>query len=263
VDEAAVMVMLEVPLNEVPLMVRAFWRAVAVPALPEIEPEMVFEKVLVPLKVLLLARRVEEAAVIVIFPVPSNEVPLMVRALRRAVAVPALPETEPVIVFATVSEAKLAVVAKRFVEEAMEEKRFVVVAAVVVLLVMRSKMFDPEKRFEFARSVDEAAVIVMLEVPSNEVPFIVLALRSAVAVPAFPVMEPVMVFEKVLVPLKVLLLARSVDEAAVMVMLEVPLNEVPLMVRAFWRAVAVPALPETEPVMVLATVSAPKLAEAE
>jgi hypothetical protein len=48
-----------------------------------------------------------------------------------------------------------------------------------------------------------------------------------------------------------------------MVILEVPLNEVPLMVRAFWRAVAVPAFPETEPVMVLATVSAPKLAEAE
>jgi hypothetical protein len=116
---------------------------VAVPALPEIEPEMVFEKVLVPLKVLLLARRVEEAAVIVIFPVPSNEVPFIVRALRSAVAVPAFPVIEPVMVLATVRAPKLAAAAKRLVLEAVVEKRFVVVAAVVVERVIELKICAP------------------------------------------------------------------------------------------------------------------------
>ena len=45
-----------------------------------------------------------------------------------------------------------------------------------------------------------------------------------------------------------------VPAAAVTVMLAVPSKEVPLIVRAFWRAVAVPALPETAPVMVLVDV---------
>ncbi len=56
--------------------------------------------------------------------------------------------------------------------------------------------------------------------------------------------------EKVLDPLKRLLSARSVEDAALSVMFAVPLKETPLIVRAFWRAVAVPALPETAPVMV-------------
>lgn len=50
-----------------------------------------------------------------------------------------------------------------------------------------------------------------------------------VTVPALPEIEPVMVLEKVLLPPKVLLLARSVEEAAVMVMSAEPLKAVPLM----------------------------------
>ena len=70
---------------------------VTVPALPLIDPVMVEEKVLEPLKVLSLARRVEEAAVMVMLPVPSKETPLMVRAFCNAVAVEALPVSAPMI----------------------------------------------------------------------------------------------------------------------------------------------------------------------
>jgi hypothetical protein len=55
----------------------------------------------------------------------------------------------------------------------------------------------------------------------------------------------------------VLLFARRVDEAASTVMFAVPSNETPLMVRGVWSAVAVPALPETEPEMVLVKVCVP------
>ena len=49
------------------------------------------ENVFVPLQVLLLARRVEEAAVTVMFPEPSKEVPFIVTGEASFVAVPALP----------------------------------------------------------------------------------------------------------------------------------------------------------------------------
>jgi hypothetical protein len=75
----------------VPLMLREFWRRVAVPALPVIEPVMVLLNVLVPEKVLLFARSVEEAAVMVMSVEPLNAVPLMLREFWRRVAVPALP----------------------------------------------------------------------------------------------------------------------------------------------------------------------------
>lgn len=71
-----------------------------------------------------------------------------------------------------------------------------------------------------------------------------------VTVPALPEIEPVMVLEKVLLPEKVLLLARSVEEAAVMVMSAEPLKAVPLMFLEVCRMVAVPALPEIEPEIV-------------
>lgn len=64
--------MLEPPLNEVPFIVRAFWRRVAVPALPETEPVMVLEKVLFPLKVLLSPRRVVEAVLSVMVLQPKT-----------------------------------------------------------------------------------------------------------------------------------------------------------------------------------------------
>ena len=53
-------------------------------------------KMLAPVKVLLLESKVEEAAVIVMSPVPLKEVPLIFLAVSRAVAVRALPVTEPV-----------------------------------------------------------------------------------------------------------------------------------------------------------------------
>ena len=71
-----------------------------------------------------------------------------------------------------------------------------------------------------------------------------------VTVPALPVIEPLIVLLKMLVPLNVLLFAKSVEEAAVTVMLEVPSKVTPLMVRPVWRAVAVEALPTSEPVSV-------------
>lgn len=61
VDDAAVIVMLAVPLKEVPLIVRAFCKAVAVPALPVILPAIGLLNVLLPLNVLLSAKRVVEA----------------------------------------------------------------------------------------------------------------------------------------------------------------------------------------------------------
>jgi hypothetical protein len=66
--------------------------------------------------------------------------------------------------------------------------------------------------------------------------------------------EVVVALVRVVLPVKVLLSASKVEEAAVIWMFAVPSKETPLMVRAFWRAVAVPAFPETEPVMVLETV---------
>ena len=92
VEDAAVMVMSAVPLNAVPLMLREFWSAVAVPALPEMEPVMVEEKVFEPLKVLLFARSVLEAAVIVIGEAPGKETELMVVPGERAEAVATLVE---------------------------------------------------------------------------------------------------------------------------------------------------------------------------
>ncbi len=71
-----------------------------------------------------------------------------------------------------------------------------------------------------------------------------------------------MVLSKVLLPEKVLLLARRVEEAAVIVMSAEPLKAVPLMFLEVWRTVAVPALPVIEPVMVPETERAPRLAEA-
>ena len=61
----------------------------------EVERVML-SKMLAPVKVLLLASKVDEAAVIVMSPVPSKETLLMFLAVSRAVAVRALPVTEPV-----------------------------------------------------------------------------------------------------------------------------------------------------------------------
>ena len=71
-------------------------------------------------------------------------------------------------------------------------------------VVLPAKTFEPVKRLESARSVEEAAAIVISAVPSKEMPLMARAFWSAVAVPALPETEPVMVCVKVLVPEKVL-----------------------------------------------------------
>ena len=90
-----------------------------------------------------------------------------------------------------VTPPKVKLVVKRLVELEVVEKKLVEVAEVEVLLVMLSKMLAPEKVLLLASRVEEAAVMVMLAVPSKEVPLIVRAVWRAVAVEALPVRAPV------------------------------------------------------------------------
>jgi hypothetical protein len=85
-------------------------------------------------------------------------VPLILREVWRMVAVPALPDMEPVIVPATVRAPRLAEAEKRLVEEAVVAKKLVDVAEVEVERVMLLNMVAPVKVFRSARSVEEAAV---------------------------------------------------------------------------------------------------------
>lgn len=74
-------------------------------------------------------------------------------------------------------------------------------------------------------------VVVAARLVSNLVskrPLKVVVYTPLVTVPALPLIEPVMVFPNVLLPEKVLSLARRVEEAAVMVMSADPLKAVPL-----------------------------------
>jgi len=75
-----------------------------------------------------------------------------------------------------------------------------------------AKVLSPENELVSESRVEEAAVIVMFAVPSKETPLIVLAVSRAVAVPALPEIEPVIVLEKVLLPEKVLLSTNRVDD---------------------------------------------------
>jgi hypothetical protein len=63
-----------VPLKETPLIVRAFWSAVAVPEFPDTDPVIRFENVSLPLKVSLSPKRVELAAETVSLVSPSVRV---------------------------------------------------------------------------------------------------------------------------------------------------------------------------------------------
>ena len=86
-------------------------------------------------------------------------------------------------------------------------------------------------------------------------PPVLVVLSNADAIPVIPsdvevAADSSVLPVKLLVPENVLLLAKSVEEAAVMVMSAEPLKDTPLIARAVWRVVAVPALPETLPVIV-------------
>ena len=88
---------------------------------------------------------------------------------------------------------------------------------VALVVLVFPNVWSADQVLESARSVEDAAVTVMLPVPSNETPLIVRAFWSAVAVPALPETEPGMVCVKVFAPENLLASARSVDEAAVIV----------------------------------------------
>ena len=90
------------------------------------------EKLFAPLNALLFERSVLEAAVIVISCEPLNAVPLIFREVWKRLAVPALPEIEPVMVLATESVPRFAAAANKLVEEAVAAKNEVEVAEVVV-----------------------------------------------------------------------------------------------------------------------------------
>ena len=112
--------------------------------------------------------------------------------------------------------------------------------------VAEAKVFLPVKVLLSERSVEDAALIVIFDEPLNETPLIVRAVWSAVAVPAFPLTDPVMSDEKTSLPLKVLLSLSNVEDAALMVIGAVPSKFTPLIARAVASLVAVPALPLIE-----------------
>src|SRR3990167_7029795 len=279
------------------------------------------ENVLSPVNVLLFARSVEEAAVMVIFAEPSKEVPLMLRAVARTVAAPAV-KLAPVPVMLVPTKADgvpragvtrvgelenttlpVPVSSESHCEKCCEvekseevavstqalpsySKRSPYAAAVVVVSVRESRsvtllppmqvpLIDthPPVRLMPLANVLVADVPVILRyvearAPENvevelvpatfrmpwmvEVPVVLLWRVEVAAVPevlptySLSKMErrEVEALPKTLSPVNVLLFARSVEEAAVMVMSALPLKEVPLMLRAVARTVAAPAVRE-------------------
>jgi hypothetical protein len=119
---------------------------------------------------------------------------------------------------------RLAVFPKRLVKIPLVEKRSVEVAAVVVERVTMISVRP-------LRVVRLLRVVVAARFVSNRVskrPLKVVVYTPLVTVPAFPETDPVMSEEKVLFPEKVLLLARSVEEAAATVISAEPLKDTPL-----------------------------------
>ncbi len=181
VEEAAVIVMSAVPLNETLLMLRAFWSAVAVPAFPLIEPVIVFENVLVPEKVLSLARSVDDAAVTVTDPPAVTAVPLTVARVpeRRLVPIVVVETTFPV-----------ESVARRPLVIEVNQTELVAVSIEVEAFVKR---LVPVYQLESARSVVDAAPSMMepptlkatlLMVPSEPVRRLVPIVVEAMTWPA-------------------------------------------------------------------------------
>ena len=140
---------------------------------------------------------------------------------------------------------RVSLVPREFVKERFVAKRFVEVADVLVLFVAMSDVTVRFDRLAFVPvKLVENRLVVVAEVP--------VAFRK---VKFWRVDDPVarmLVAErvpKVFDPVNALLSDRSVEEAAVMVMFDPPLNDTPLIVRGVWRRDAVPAFPEIEPVI--------------
>tara|TARA_R110001599_G_scaffold32248_2_gene106204 strand:- start:521 stop:1195 length:675 start_codon:yes stop_codon:yes gene_type:complete len=182
----------------------------------------------------------------VIFPVPSNDTPPIVLAVAKAVAVAALPVQLP--------DEPLAFPVTLPVRGPANA---VAVSVPVPALYVRppsdfgarSPVADSNNATLHDVSVVSATVIVagtMLPVPSNDVPPIVLADASAVAVAANP--TAIFAVPSNDVPPIVLAVSSAVASAASpTAMFDVPSNEVPPIVLAVARAVAVAALPVVEP----------------
>ncbi len=132
----------------------------------------------------------------------------------------------PAAVAFTSQDAALSEETVRFVVEAFVDEMFVVVAFAATMF---PKVLVPVKVLVSPRSVDDAAFTVILLVPSNATPLMFRAVSSAVAVPAFPEISPVMVWLKVLFPVKVLSLYvfAIVVEASAKCVAEVVENAAP------------------------------------
>src|SRR3989344_1501064 len=201
-----------------------------------------FPKTCNPLHVFTLASSVDEAAVTVIFAVPSKETPLIVRVVSSAVAVDALP-----------TKAAFTVV-----NHAVVPDNNVVVAF--------PKVLSPVHVFEFANNVEDAAVTVMLPPAERAVPLMVpnVPVNNPAPIVVVDTTRPftsvasnaeaseeicklvVVAFvaesePNALRPVHVFEFANNVVEATVI--FAVPSKETPLIVRAVSSAVAVDALP--------------------
>ncbi|MFA5838318.1 MAG: hypothetical protein WC837_15360, partial [Bellilinea sp.] len=229
-------------------------RLVKVPTLVSDELRT-FGASVVPVKLLALTNKV-------ISVVPLKDTPFILRAVCNAVAVPALPVTLPLIVPLTVKD--------------------VIVALVAVKLVSVPTLVSEELR-TFGASVVPVKLLALTNkvisvVPLKDTPFILRAVCNAVAVPALPVIVPVIgfvtaklvnvptlvseeltTFGASVVPVKLLALTNKVISV-------VPLKDTPFILRAVCNAVAVPALPVIVPVIGFVTaklVNVPTLVKEE
>jgi Rieske Fe-S protein len=262
-SDVAVMLIFEVPLNATPLIVLGVARAVAVAALPVTLPEIGAVTVRLPsvptevkdeestlaASVLPVKVAASDVAVMLMFEVPLNATPLIVLGVANAVAVAALPVTLPEIGAVTVRLPSVPTEVKD------EESTFA--ASVLPVNVAAS----------------DVAVMLILEVPLNATPLIVLGVASAVAVAALPVTLPEIGAVTVRLPsvptevkdeestfaASVLPVKVAASDVAVMLILEVPLNATPLIVLGVANAVAVAALPVTLPEIGAVTVRLPSV----
>jgi hypothetical protein len=197
-----------------------------------------------------------------ILAVPSKLVPPIVRAVCKAVAVAALPLTEPTIVCPKVATPVLEL-----------KVRLALVLGSKSPLAATQK---PRKQVASVASLATTMVVGTIEAePLNDTPPISLAVCSTVAVPALPVIEPAIVCPKVATPVELLkvrlalVLGNKLPVAAVQnpkkqlasvassattivvgVIAAVPSKLTPPIARAVCKAVAVAAFPFTDPTMV-------------
>ena len=167
--------------------------------------------------------RVLASAVTVMFAVPSKLVPLIVRAVASAVAVEALP-------------VRLAVICP--------EAR---VPAIVVLPLLRTMRLSAL-----------SAVLRTAKLVAPGTTFEAAAVRVIAPEVVSEVKVPTLVSEEAVTP-ELRVAPVRVPAAAVRVMFAVPSKLVPLIVRAVWSAVAVPAFPVRLPVIVEEKVLVPAM----